>query len=395
MRTRQPVPALASIALLAGTATPATAATQFLEAVFAWGAGGDRAWSGAAGNSLAAVGDDVLFARADGYSARNAYNADFASSAACAAAVPPGGALVGVRKYGCRYTASDGTPLFVAVPASDEGPLAYASGTLEVSETRITGTLAVWQVTDEPFVFTSYTTLPNGVRTSNSVGNGADGYNYRNEDPQLGNAWYGLTTSGRLEIDLTGTFIPGETRITGGTMRYTDGGFACQQGAGSSPTNVLCTPGTVAGGLQSNGAHLSWGWDPDGAGTGTAAIGVIEVRDATGAEVVATLDGVRAESRTWVDYYGYTTTVTLSGEFRRAIADASCGAIGHLRWDGTGINCGTLVAGRFGACIGDLWYCNPEMLATGVPIPAAGWLAAAAGLSLPAFMRRRARRSRS
>jgi len=302
----------------------------------------------------------------------NAYNSDFATDAQCA----PGGGLVppsftdtNTRKYGCRVGFEGVTDVFIKTPSPgvDAGPVGQAAGTLTVTDTSLKGTLTILSTTDEPTGATIR--VVNGVRVSNSVGNGTDGYNYRTADGSpFGNVWYGVTTAGTFTVDLTGTFTATSWSITGGTATFSDPGFACQQGGlgGEGQQGLLCTESTTSGGFSANGGHLSWGMDPDGAGTGSLFASGITIRDLGGTSVLSVLSGVLASLT--IDAAGNVTTGF--GEFRRGAASASNGCADHLRYDTASgsLICGTLTAGRL----------NVSGTVAAVPVPGVAWLLGAA-----------------
>lgn len=350
----------------------------------------DVTWSANGANALASVANSTYFTALGGYNLRGYYNADFATRDGCAAlvAAQPGALTngVGTRKYGCRFmTTSYGlaavmTPVTTA--AGDSGPGARAAGTITVTDTLLSGTLTIQATTDEPTGATT-TFTAGGSRISTSVGNGASGYNYRTFDGSpFGNAWWGVSTAGTLQLALTGVFTAGQWQINGGTARFTDPGFACgQSGYGASPIDsqagTLCTPvpnsqstTPVAGAYQHNGAQLSWGWDVDGAASGTAGISPIQVRDAATDALISTLAGVLASVS--VSPEGVITTH--SGEFRRGLGSAGNNCTAGLRYDGASITCGTLIAGRLAI--------SGVATETVVPLPAtAALFAVALGLA--------------
>lgn len=292
----------------------------------------DRGWfASLGGGSLTQMGDGVNFSSLGGYNHPGYQNSDLAIASDYGPGTdddcltpPPGGIdpadvydTVVLRKYGCRWTSTGGglPPIFNASAVSGVGPSASASGTLTVTDNALTGTLTM----DAPFDYRAFDGAP------------------------FGNVWYGISATATLTVQLTGTFTANSWNVTGGTVRLEDSGFQCEQGGfgliGTPPLPVLCAPSTTAGGHQANGAHLSFGIDPDGAGPGTA-ITAIEVRDATGTTVVATLSGVIADAT--LDAAGNITSS--SGEFRRG-RGASFACPTHVNWDGAAISCGTLIAG--------------------------------------------------
>jgi len=225
------------------------------------------------------------------------------------------------------------------------------------------------------------TLLPPVARQSAArLASGPTAYNYRGADGSpFGNFWYGTTTQGTLEFSLTGTFTATSWNINGGTVRYNDPGFLCQHGgSGSLPADpsagVFCASLPYSGVKQHNGAHLSWGWDLDGNGPITA-ISQIEVRDASGQNLVTSLAGVLASLS--VDGAGNITTN--DGEFRRA-TDSQGACAGSIRWDGTRMTCGAFTVGKV------------NITGSVVPVPGAVWLFGSA-LGATALLRRKARQS--
>lgn len=305
------------------------------DVTFSWATGGtDRGWTNGSVNTLSVMTDATYFSQLTGTSLTGYYNSEFASIAGCTTAVGAlGGALTSTRKHGCRYTDSSSNSSFLAHPTAslanpppDTGPGPSASGTITITDTTLTGTLTINATTDEPT-----------GGTAASVGTGASGYNYRNSDGSpFGNAWAGVSTAGQYVLNLTGVFTASSWQITGGTARFTDTGFLCQQGGNSTPSNILCTASMQAGGYQSNGVALSWGWDVDGSGAGTA-MGEIEVRNSSNV-LVETLSGVLASLS--IDGAGNITTN--SGEVRRGLSSSACGGP-FIKWNGSLMSCGTLL----------------------------------------------------
>lgn len=322
---------LLAIGSIWGVVPAAFAYTATAELNFEWGTGGsDKIWTAQAANTLTAMSDFTYFSQQSGNNGAGYFNPDFASVNQCNALVASvGGNGASTRKYGCRYTDYSSTPLFIAAPVADTGPGAVATGTVTVTDTTLTGVLQLGASTDEPI-----------GGTTSSIGNGGNAFNYRTADGSpFGNAWYGATTAGTLTVNLTGTFTANSWEITGGTVQFSDPGFLCQQGGNSSPANILCLNNGNAGGYQADGAGLSWGWDANGANSG-ANYSEIEVRDTTGSTVIDTLSGVLASLS--IDGAGNVTTN--SGEYRRATASSTC-TYNHLRWNGSGISCGSLTVG--------------------------------------------------
>jgi hypothetical protein len=349
----------------------------------------DIAWTSNGTSQLSVLSDSTYFSAQSGYNSRSWYNSDFAATAQCAndgslvptTATGPGTA----RKYGCRYTSYGGSPQFVGLPTSGHDPAAAltgasASGEISITDTTLTGTLTVLSASDEPTG--AATTIIGGVRTSNSIGNGFSGFNLRSADGSpFGNSWNGFNTGATLTVNLTGTFTDSAWDITGGTVAFSDPGFACQQGGfGGTGVGTLCLPSGAGGGNNPNdGSHLSWGMDLDGASTGTTGFTEVNVRNAVGGSVIETLSGVLASLS--VSTAGDTSTITAtnSGEFRRALGSTGSGCADYIVWDGTRVSCGTLTTGRM-AISGSV---------TVIPVPAAAWLVAPAILAAGRFARRR------
>jgi Dockerin type I domain len=316
--------------------------------IFSWATNGtEKGWVAGGPHTLGVMADDTDFITQGGHNVAAFYNSEFASAASCTAAVTDpsntvgwNGGTINVRKYGCRFPDASSNPSFlmnplasVASPPPGIGPGASASGTVTITDTTMTGTLTVFSTVDVPV-----------GGTATSVGTGTNGYNLRSSDgTPFGNSWNGVTTLGTYTLNLTGVFTANSWQITGGTARFSDPGFLCQQGGQSSPANALCAGNTAPGGYTPDGGALSWGWDPDGSGAGTA-LSEIEVRD-TGNAVIATLSGVRASLS--VDPQGYITTN--SGEIRRAQGSTSgCGlgpGVPNITYDAAldRISCGRLI----------------------------------------------------
>jgi hypothetical protein len=353
--------AIAAVGL--GGYSTASAYTATANVTFAWSEGGTHiGWTSSGVNAFpdpAIAGNNTLVFAAGGNNSTSYYNPDFAiasdytgsTSDDCVTLLPDYEAI-SLRKYSCRQTDAEGyySPVYNPVPVADQSNGAAATGTLNVSDTTLTGTLTVVSTTDEPTGAT--TAFLSGVRTSNSAGDGFDGFNVRTADGSpFGNAWYGITTSATLTVNLTGTFTNGAWTINGGAVTISDPGFACQQGGfGGTGAGTLCTPSTTGGGFQTTGGQLSWGMDTDGAGTGQTLATPIQVRDTAGAAVLTTLSGVRADLT--LDGGGNLTQT--AGEFRFASGSAGGGCLDHIRWGGDtdpgagtsiGISCGTLASG--------------------------------------------------
>lgn len=379
--------ALSGVFLGIAALSTAQAYSTTANLAFSWAtAAEERVWiSGealggqAATNTLTSVDNGTYLSTLGGHTLTNYANPDFASTAQCDALVAGlGGTLTATRKYGCRYTDASSSPIRIAVPVSDIGAAGpSASGTVTITDTTMTGILTIVSTTDEPI-----------GGTATSIGNGANGYNLRIGDGSpFVNAWQGITTQGTYTLNLTGTFTATSWEITGGTARFSDPGFLCQQTGGSTPANILCAASSVAGGYGPAGEALSWGWDLDGGGPGTD-MGEIDVRGPDG-ELVSTLSGVIASLA--VDGHGNITTN--SGEIRRAAAGvpgntgiASCG--GGIVWDSglQRITCGQLTAANL-----IITGIPPPMpYEPLVPAPPAVWLL---GTGLAALLGYRARRS--
>jgi hypothetical protein len=325
---------------------------------FSWAnSGTDIGWTAQGTNVLSGVANTTYFSQQTGNNSTGYYNSDFATNAQCASIVAGlGGTPQATRKYGCRYLDASSSASFVSTPVADQGPGASASGILTVTDTTLTGTLTILSTTDEPT-----------GGTTTSIGNGANGYNLRQADGSpFGNSWGGVSTLGTYTVNLTGTFTASSWQITGGSARFNDAGYLCQQGGNSSPANILCNSSAAPGGSSATGNSLSWGWELDGGATnlGNVTAG-IDVRDTSNA-LIDTLSGVLASLS--VDGLGNITTN--SGEIRRALGSTSgCGlgpAVKNITYDAglQRISCGTLT--------------TADLVITGtapvIPVPAAVWL---------------------
>lgn len=295
---------------------------------FQWGtAGGEKVWTSSGPNTLSNIGNFVSFDALPGSNAVYYFNSNFASATQCNAlvlAADPLATAISTKKYGCTYVDEDVTTQFLAIPVVDPGPAGgTATGTLTVTDTTLTGTLFLIPSTDEPT-----------GGTATSVGNGASGYNVRFADGgPLGNGWWGVSANATLTVNLTGNFTPSSWVIFGGSVTFNDPGFLCQ----ALIFAPFCSPSSAGGGYQPNGAHLSWGMDPDGAGTAFTEALEFPVFDASGTTLLSFLSGVLASGG--VDVGG---NVFLVGETRRGWGSLGGGCANSLRWDGTRISCGTL-----------------------------------------------------
>jgi hypothetical protein len=217
-------------------------------------------------------------------------------------------------------------------PIDDAGPSASASGTLAINDAdpndglqngTLTGTLTV-------------------VSTSDEVdARSASGYNIRSADGSpFGNAFYGVSTSATITLNLTGTFSATAWEITGGTTNLRDPAFQ----AICNPLNAtLCTVSVQAGGFGNDGSSLNpGGWDLDGGGTGTT-MGQVLVNVINPAAAPVSLGGVLAS----VTVDGGGNISTTAGEARSGLGSSSC-APATLNWDvgNNRISCGTLTITR-------------------------------------------------
>ena len=359
-----------------GLQTTANAYSTTAAVTFSWATGGtDFGWTASGVNTLAAgnVTNSNYFSQTAGYNSIGFYNSDFASAAGCAALVAdpvgnpagqdPNNLVISTRKYGCRYSSFLGSPAFLAspvgnlvTPAPGSGPGASASGTINVTDTTLTGTITINSTTDQPT-----------GGTAASVGTGTNGYNLRQADGSpFGNAWAGVTTTGTYALNLTGTFTSTSWQINGGTAYFSNVGFLCQQGGNSSPANILCTASVAPGGYGTTGQALSWGWDLDGGSGASTAMGTIDVRDPSN-NLITTLSGVLANLS--VDAVTGVIT-TNAGEIRRGLGAAvGCGG-------GASVKNVTYDAGLSKMSCGTVTTANLVVTGTAavVPAPAAVWL---------------------
>jgi hypothetical protein len=290
---------------------------------FSWATDGiAKGWTSSAPNSLANVNNSTYFTSLTTNNSITYYNSDFATVAE-QVALGCGPGLEAFRaQYACKI---GGTKAIPTAAAGDLGPGASATGTLTVTDTTLTGVLTVINTNDEGAGLQFGTTA-------------ATGYNVRGSDGSpFKNVWYGVSSQTTLTVSLTGAFTdtPGSWSITGGTITINDPSFQCGV---ADFSGVLCNPSTVSGGFTSNGEFLSWGLDASGPGGVTE----IQVRDATGTNVLSSLSGVLASLN--VDGAGNITTT--QGEFRSASGNNGQGCpTGSIRYSGTGITCGTLQVG--------------------------------------------------
>ncbi|MBL8225038.1 MAG: thrombospondin type 3 repeat-containing protein [Chromatiales bacterium] len=275
-----------------------------------------RGWTSSASNTLAAISNDTYFSDLAGSNSTTYYNPDFAKAGDATGWCGPGTEAFQAQ-YACKISTN--------TPIADVGPGARAVGQVTISETTMTGTLTVINTNDEGA----------GPQPGTTI---ATGYNVRSADGSpFKNVWYGVSNQTTLTVNLTGTFNATSWEITGGTVSFFDPAFQCGV---ADFSGVLCNPSTVGGGFQANGQMLSWGMS-QGTGAGTG-VSDIKVFDATGANQIATLSGVRA--LVVIDGNGKITTV--KGETRTGAGSGGGGCPTSLRYDGTGISCGTLAIGR-------------------------------------------------
>jgi hypothetical protein len=333
----------------------ALAYTATANVTFNWATEGTaRVWIGTLANSLAGMANSTYFSGQGGFNAVTYYNPDFVRPDEFAALGCPPGTETFHAQYACKI----GAVKPIGVGGGDAGPGPAASGTLLVTATTLTGTLTVINTNDEGA----------GPQPGTTA---ATGHNIRFGDGSpFKNVWYGVSSSATLTVALTGTFTPTAWSITGGTVAMADPGFQC---AVADFSGVLCTPSSLGGGFQADGSGLGLGMSQgNGPGTGTTEI---QVFDATGTTLLTSLSGVLAQLV--VDGGGNLTT--LAGEVRRGAGNDTRGCLTSLRYNGSGISCGTLQVGRL-AISGSV---------VAVPVPAAAWLfASAAGLLALARRRR-------
>jgi hypothetical protein len=325
----------------------AMAYTASAHVTFNWATEGTaKVWIGTFANSLGGLANGTYFSDQAGFNALTYYNPDFATVAEFPSLGCPAGSEAFYAQYACKI----GTAKPIGIGNGDAGPGPAATGTLLVTDTTLTGTLTVIDTNDEGA----------GPQPGTTA---ATGHNIRFGDGSpFKNVWYGISSSATLTVALTGTFTPSAWSITGGTVAFTDPAFQC---AVADFSGVLCASSTLGGGFQADGSGLSLGMSQgNGPGTGTTEI---QVFDATGTTLLTSLSGVLAQLA--VDGTGNLTT--LAGEVRRGAGNDTRGCFSSLRYNGSGISCGTLQVGRL-AIAGSV---------VAVPVPAAAWLfASAAGL---------------
>ena len=332
------LPLVAAVAAI-GLSSQAYAFSTTANVTFSWATDGiAKGWTSSAPNSLANVNNSTYFTALATNNSTTYYNADFAAPAGSGAVGSCAGPAYQAQ-YGCKVTG-------VASPISGFGPGASATGTLTVTATTLTGSLTVINTNDEGA----------GPQLGTTA---ATGYNVRSADGSpFVNVWYGVSSSATLNVNLTGTFsnTPGSWAINGGTVTFNDPAFQC---AVATFIPTLCSPSTVSGGFNTNAEFLSWGLDAAGAGGVTE----IQVRDAAGVNILSSLSGVLASLN--VDGAGNITTT--AGEFRNGAGNNGQGCpTGSIRYNGTGISCGTLQVGL-------LSITGTADIAV-IPVPAAVWM---------------------
>jgi hypothetical protein len=332
------LPLVAAVAAIGLSSQAFAFSTTVNNVTFSWATDGiAKGWTSSAPNSLANVSNSTYFTSLTGNNSTTYYNPDFADAGFLASQ----GCVGPTASFSSQYACKIGTG---GSPITDVGPGASATGTLTVTDTTLTGTLTVINTNDEGAGPQAGTTA-------------ATGYNVRSADGSpFKNVWYGVSSSTTLQVNLTGTFsdTPGSWSINGGTVTFTDPAFQCGV---ADFSGVLCSPSTVSGGFTTNGQFLSWGLDASGPGGVTE----IQVRDAAGTTVLSSLAGVLASLN--VDSNGNITT--LQGEFRNGSGNNGQGCpTGSIRYNNTGISCGTLQVGLL-SITGDIAV---------IPVPAAVWL---------------------
>jgi hypothetical protein len=337
------LPLVAAVAAI-GLSSQAFAFSTTANVTFSWATDGiAKGWTSSAPNSLANVNNSTYFTALTTNNSTTYYNSDFATAAEQVTLGCGPGFEAFRAQYACKI---GGTKAVPTAAAGDLGPGASATGTLTVTPTTLTGTLTVINTNDE------------GAGTQLGT-TAATGYNVRSADGSpFKNVWYGVSSSTTLTVNLTGTFsnTPGSWSINGGTVTFLDPAFQCGV---ADFSGVLCNPSTVSGGFNTNAEFLSWGLDASGPGGVTE----IQVRDAAGINILSSLSGVLASLN--VDGAGNITTS--QGEFRNASGNNGQGCpTGSIRYNNTGISCGTLQVGL-------LNITGTAEIAV-IPVPAAVWL---------------------
>jgi hypothetical protein len=333
--------------VLAGIAPSAFGYSATATLTFDWGVGGViRTWQALGANSLTEVSNSTEFMSLGGFNSQRYYNADFmpADGSGC-----PGGALY-QGPYLCISTAGQ----LVTGPTTDAGPAARAVGSVTVTDNTLTGVLTVLPSSDE------------------LDPRSATGYNLRFGDGSpFGNAWFGVSTSATIELNLTGSFNATSWQITGGTTNLRDPLFTSI----CSPTsNVLCTEFGAPGQYSDDGsANGPAGWDIDGGGPGTL---VQEIR-VNGTPLAGMLASLAVSG----------SALSGQGEARSGVIGGGCQFQGVLSvlWNGSSVTCGTLIVQSVSFSASDV---------TVVPAPVPLVLAGSA-LGLLGCMRRRSDASRA
>jgi hypothetical protein len=296
------------------------------DVTFSWANDGlARGWTSSAPNSFSAPPSNAnlnttYFTSLTGSNSTAYYNADFAKSTDATGWCGPG-----TEAFQAQYACKTGTNTPIPTAgAGNIGPGASATGTLTVTDTTMTGTLTVILTSDEGA----------GPQPGTTA---ATGYNIRSADGSpFKNVWYGVSSAATLTVNLTGTFTATDWDITGGTVTITDPSFQCGV---ADFSGVLCAASTVGGGFQADGSGLSWGIDQGtGGGTPVTPINVYSEVGGLQADLIATLSGVLAS----LSVAGNGAITTDQGEIRVGSGSNGSGCPQGLRYNGTGITCGTL-----------------------------------------------------
>jgi hypothetical protein len=326
---------------LAGLAPAAFGYSATATLTFNWGVGGTiKTWQSLGANTLTEVTNTTEFMSLSGANAARYYNPDFmpADGSGC-----PGGAIY-QGPYVCLSTGGQ----LVTAPITDAGPGATAVGSITVTDTSLTGVLTVVPSSDE------------------LDPRSASGYNLRFGDGSpFGNAWFGVSSSATIELNLTGSFTPTSWQITGGTTNLRDPFFAST----CVPTsNVLCTefgaPGQYSDDGSSNGPA---GWDVDGGNAGT----LVEEIKVNGIPLAGMLASLAVSG----------SALSGQGEARSGVIGGGCQFQGVLSvlWNGSSVTCGTLIVQSVSFAASDV---------TVIPVPTALLLMGSA-IGLLGFARRR------